>query len=1112
MFRKKWVRVKPFEPKANDPLKREHKAVLKWVKDSLQSKKRHRWYEKTEMKDLPSGRVILAANPEEARRFVMAAVGQVRYWDAEAERVRSQGRTESERINAHLLPGWDKVWGNRQEACMVISTLMRRALPFEKDDLLRILSWCCETDNLSRYHAPLGHISRALERYQKQNEISPDLREAVHKFGVKLRTSWNKEAKQLGTKVEQVCAKAASREEEQKAGDSQEFRAVVPKAAGHPAVLNQLKCFLGLQEEDNIATEEIGPDRFGLRVDSPLKVEHELLSDVLNEAVGTLHYTAPILKSLKSGRRISKLDEQSRGRVLLAASERAANAILGSSCSPDEPRHWQSRYAALGTFQNLAREPFVLEGEAAFDLLLFFSTRPSYDRNEDSYKDLLNWLEERVQIGPLNEGERYVLYLLRASLIEGPPLGSPTEELRRLSSMIGDGAEFFLVPGEVWSDAVNAYVGKLSTEEKQHWSGLLAHLLTAKSAGPSAKWRESGKKFAEGIGPERVKSCLLDFLSLVQKGRSFRRLGSHLYDTQSRGDTIHQENATCLRGMLWIASLLEPDPDMARVVALTALSAYRKIPGVGPRAVKVGNAAVYALSEMRISDAVGQLAILQAKVKFGTAQKMIEKALNAAAEREGLGRDEIDELAVPAYGLTEVGKRVEILGDYQAEFAIADTRSSELRWVKADGKRQKTVPKAVKENFSEELKELKASAKDIQKMLGAQRDRIDQFHLKQKTWSHAIWRQRYLDHPLVGVLARRLIWEVELQGGKSALMWLDGGMVDVGGNRIEGIKDSAAVSLWHPIGKSSEEVLSWRSFLEDRQIKQPFKQAHREIYLLTDAEQTTGVYSNRFGGHIIKQHQFNALCGVRGWKNSLQLLVDQDFPPAHLNVPAYGIRTEFWVNGAGEDYGVDTNETGTFYYMATDQVRFYSIDEPLGAGGAFYGQNYGHEGAEPLALQDVPALVFSEVMRDVDLFVGVCSVGNDPNWADGGPDGRYRDYWHSYSFGDLSESAKTRKGVLENLIPRLKISERCGFEEKYLVVRGDIRTYKIHLGSGNILMEPNDQYLCIVPGRSAANVAGGRVFLPFEGDNTLSIILSKALLLAEDKKIKDVTILSQIKK
>jgi hypothetical protein len=94
----------------------------------------------------------------------------------------------------------------------------------------------------------------------------------------------------------------------------------------------------------------------------------------------------------------------------------------------------------------------------------------------------------------------------------------------------------------------------------------------------------------------------------------------------------------------------------------------------------------------------------------------------------------------------------------------------------------------------------------------------------------------------------------------------------------------------------------------------------------------------------------------------------------------------------------------------------------------------------------------------------------------------------------------------------LKIAPRCSFTEKFLVVRGQKRTYKIHLGSGNILMEPNDQYLCIVPDQRASAQSEDSLFLPFEGDNTLSIILSKALLLAEDTKIKDPTIVLQIER
>jgi len=149
-------------------------------------------------------------------------------------------------------------------------------------------------------------------------------------------------------------------------------------------------------------------------------------------------------------------------------------------------------------------------------------------------------------------------------------------------------------------------------------------------------------------------------------------------------------------------------------------------------------------------------------------------------------------------------------------------------------------------------------------------------------------------------------------------------------------------------------------------------------------------------------------------------------------------------------------------------------------------------------------------MREVDLFVSVASVGNDPNWVDGGPGGHHRNYWRSYSFGDLNSSAETRREVLVRLLPKLKIAKQCSLDKKFLVVKGALRTYKIHLGSGNILMQPKDEYLCIVskPGGSAAD----NLRLPFEGDRTLSLILSKAFLLAEDGKIEDATIVNQIKR
>ncbi len=959
---------------------------------------------------------------------------------------------------------------------------------------------------------PLENTCQAAIRYFNSNDPSTEMRNAVYRLSVALRVIDDYKLNDMVLSIEQVISQYPVSEESQPPESTfADHRPIQPAPAGNPVVLVRLKQHYGMLENDEVPTDVIGLDQFPLRADSSLKSEHDLLTKMFDQIAETSTYGGPILESSEVGGQILAMDGRKRGLVLLAAAERSAQALLVPIHHLARQEAVPGRYAAMVALRELLSEPFEFNRESFFDFLLTLSAIPIQNRPVNPSATIADWIQEELSGDLLGEGERYVLHLFRASLVGHQVLGSSSEDVRRLTQMIGDGATFILHSGEVWSEALNSEIGKRTTEELRLWIRLILHLLSATSSRPSKHWITTAADSIKDIGRDKVKALEIRLFELVDKGRTVPPVPAGTWDTRGKGDTMQEENAICLRGFLWMVPLLDPSPELIRLVGTVGISAYRKVPGVGPRAVKVGNAAVYALSEIEGLDSVGQLARLRAKVKFGTAQKMIEKAFEVAAEREGVSRSEMDELAVPEYGLTEVGNRVETLGDFTAELTT-DAIATELKWIKPDGKAQKSVPKTVKEGFGEELKELKAAAKDIQIMVSAQKERLDQLFLKRKTWPFSVWRERYLDHPLVGILSRRLFWEVENDGEKQAIIWLDDALVDLEGEAFEVEDPDAAVTLWHPFGHSTHAIMACRRFVETNRIRQPFKQAHREIYLLTEAEQNTGVYSNRFAAHIIKQHQFNALCGQRGWKNSLQLMVDDSVLPAHKLIPEYAIRAEFWANGIGEDFGTDTTDTGTFLRMSTDQVRFYPIDDPLGAGGMCYGENFGHEAANPMRLQDVPGLVFSEAMRDVDLFVGVASVGNDPTWADGGPEGQHRDYWHSYSFGDLNETAKTRHGILEGLVPQLKIAERCTLTDKFLVVRGDVRTYKIHLGSGNILMEPDDQYLCIVAGRSQTDKSTGKVFLPFEGDNMLSIILSKAMMLAEDRKIADRTILNQIRK
>lgn len=684
---------------------------------------------------------------------------------------------------------------------------------------------------------------------------------------------------------------------------------------------------------------------------------------------------------------------------------------------------------------------------------------------------------------------------------------APERKLCTRLSRICQGRKLIdLEPGEAWSDGALADLKKMKAKPSKAWDALLLHCQTFGKAKLTSKWRESAQPLLAAVGFDSLKEHVLRWFPLVDKPRTVPIERPNAW-SPDYNNLLQEPHVELLRGLVWCCGFKE-DVELARALSQLAISAYRKIPGKGPRLVSLGNACVAALAMMPGKSPIGQLAILKVKVKFGTAQKEIDKAFDAAAEREGLPRDEIEELAVPSYGLESVGVLHETLGGYQAELLV-DGSSAHLHWFK-DGKQLKSVPAAVKKDHPDELKELQTGVKDLNTMLPAQRERIDTLFLSQKSWPLPLWRERYLDHPLVGTIARRLLWSFAVKGKSRAGIWHGDALVDVNGKALD-LNDNAVVSLWHPIDRSLEEILGWRSWLERHEVVQPFKQAHREVYLLTDTERNTRTYSNRFAAHILRQHQYNALCLARGWKNKLRLMVDDSYPPTFRLLPQWNMRAEYWVEGAGTHYGQDTNESGVFLYLATDQVRFYQLGAPqlhAHAGGGGYGA-YHQVTEEPLSLDTIPPLVFSEIMRDVDLFVGVASVGNDPNWADGGPGGRYRDYWENYSFGELSATAQTRRALLERLIPRLKIAERCTLADRFLVVRGNLRSYKIHLGSGNILMTPNDQYLCIVPKQSTAGT--DRVFLPFEGDNTLSVILSKAFLLADETRITDPSIVSQLR-
>ena len=652
---------------------------------------------------------------------------------------------------------------------------------------------------------------------------------------------------------------------------------------------------------------------------------------------------------------------------------------------------------------------------------------------------------------------------------EGRKLAAAVDAMLTHDSRGPDDEPRFAPQPDAWGRAIGAKLDAMSAESRARLTRLLALAAQGgEDAKPAKGWLKTAEKDLASGERERDGALLLDAIECHEPGAA-----------------LALENQNTLRALIWLAAIAAPAVAARRLEAyaqkcLTFSSAH-----FAYLSLVLGNAAVHAFSLMPGTAGVGSLSRLKRCLKRPGEIKTVEKALAALAEARGMSAGELEEIGLPDFGFAGDGTMEVQVGPAVAILTIADANTLETTWRGADGKALSGAPAAVKTEHAEALKTLKARVKEIGETLTAQRLRLERLYLGDRAWPLDVWRERYLDQPLVQNLTRRLIWSFRIGEQWAPGLMQDSAPQDVSGVPLALDGDKTRVRLWHSMHSSAPEVLAWRQRLAKLGITQPVKQAHREIYVLTDAERATHTYSNRFAGHIVDQHRFRALCQARGWNCPAYGGWDGGDARPLKRIADRGLQVEFWVEPV--ESSIDQGSF-RFQHLSTDQVRFATL------------------AGEPIPLDQVDPVLFSELMRDADLFVGVAGIASDPAWPNRAGD-PFGGYWSRAAFGELTESGKTRHAVLVDILPGLAIADRCRLEGRWLTVAGKLRSYRIHLGSGNIQMEPNNQYLCIVQDRRSE---GARVRLPFEGDSTLSIILSKAFMLADDDEIKDASIRTQI--
>lgn len=396
--------------------------------------------------------------------------------------------------------------------------------------------------------------------------------------------------------------------------------------------------------------------------------------------------------------------------------------------------------------------------------------------------------------------------------------------------------------------------------------------------------------------------------------------------------------------------------------------------------------------------------------------------------------------------------------EIELKISVDENGKSSLNCRK-DGKNLKSVPAKYKKN--ETVKKYQEMNKQLKEQYSRTKQMMEQ--AMEDGTDFEVWEFLELrKNPVVRPIVEFLVVKLSDHGngpisadGKMGFLTEDG-IEDDSGN-VTPVKPDGKILIAHPFDLyASGHWHEYQKLLFERKIRQPFKQVFRELYLKL-GEELEKTESRLFAGNQIQPQKTAGTLRGRRW------VADYE-------------------DGLQKVYYKE-NIVACIYAMA-DWFTPSDIEAPALEWVAFYDRKTG----QPKKLKEIPDVIYSEVMRDVDLAVSVAHAGGvDPETS------------HS--------TVEMRRAIAQCNLDLFKI-RNVRLEGSHAMIDGKLGRYSVHLGSG-VVHQIGNSMLFVVPVYSQHR---GRIFLPFiDDDPKTAEIMSKILLFAEDTKIKDPSILEQIR-
>jgi hypothetical protein len=365
---------------------------------------------------------------------------------------------------------------------------------------------------------------------------------------------------------------------------------------------------------------------------------------------------------------------------------------------------------------------------------------------------------------------------------------------------------------------------------------------------------------------------------------------------------------------------------------------------------------------------IGSLKALQAvnaiahryRSRYPNVGKAAAGAFAAAAQRQGLSVEELGESIVPDFGfragqgraLEFAGRRIEarITGDFKLRYRDVG-KDREIA----------SLPQSAPAELREEMKGVAAAIRDLAR---SQVVRLEQLMVAGRRWPLERWRETYLEHPLHFLFASRIVWgDYDASGRlRGSFRVLEDGSLTGFDDEAYGWPAGGEIGIVHPLHLDAAAIESWRRHLADYDVDAPFPQIERPVVRLASAAEADHRLIRRVRGARINQLAFRGRAEKLGWRRGSMgesgsvLHYRRLFASAGIEV---FLQTHGLFMGMGRDESIELGDA-CFVREGSVQVGSYLHDDPVNA-----------MDTRPLRLGDVPPVIYSEAMGELERIAGV---------------------------------------------------------------------------------------------------------------------------------------------